>query len=188
MEWWLLVGTAIVWAVLLVPLGRHRSERRTITDHERRMELLASAEVHGTSGRWIVTPRKGMRFLSPQERQRVRARERRRHVFVVLLEGLGLTLLIGLVPPLRAVWIASAVIAGLLVVYVWLLLLLKSREPSRAERALATAAPARTTTATAAVRHVADGLKGLARPTVNGLGSLGEGDRVHVVVKEASTG
>lgn len=187
-EWWLLAGAAIVWAVLLVPLGRHRSERRTVTDHERRMELLASAEVHGTSGRWIVTPRKGMRFLSPVERQRARARERRRHVFVVLLEGLGLTLLIGIVPPLRAVWIASAVIAVLLVVYVWLLLFIKSREPSRTERALAHAVPAQPTPAATAVRHVADGLKGLARPTVNGLGSVGEGDRVHVVVKQATTG
>jgi Flp pilus assembly protein TadB len=187
-EWWLLAGAAIMWVVFLVPFGRERSERRTITDHERRMELLASAEVHGTSGRWIVTPRKGMRFLSPRERQRARARERRRHIFVVLIEGLVLTLLIGLVPPLRPVWYASAAIAVLLVVYVWLLLVIKAREPSAAQRALETAAPARRLPAPQPVRHVADSPRAIARPVVNGLGSLGEGDRVHVVVKGASAG
>lgn len=187
MEWWLLIGSAILWVVFLVPVGRRRSERRSITDHERRMELLASAEVHGTNGRWIVTPRKGMRFLSPQERQRARARERRRHIFVVLLEGLGLTLLIGLVPPLRAVWYASAVLAGLLLLYVWLLLFMKRRPVVVGTTAEAVAVPARPARAPS-IRHVADGIKGFARPTIDGLGSLGEGDRVHVVVRDASTG
>ncbi len=189
MQWWLLGGFAIIWIVVLVPIGRSRSERRTISDHERRMELLASAEVHGTSGRWIVTPRKGIRFMRPRERELARARERRRHIFVFLLEGLGLSLLIGLVPPLRAVWIASAVFGVLLLLYVWLLVAIKSREPSRAELVReAAASPARSATPAAAVRHAANGLKGHARPAFDGTGSVGEGDTVHVVVKQASAG
>jgi Flp pilus assembly protein TadB len=188
-QWWLLAGSAIMWVVVLVPFRRSRSERRTISDHERRMELLASAEVHGTSGRWIVTPRKGMRFLSPRERERARARSRRRHIFVFLLEALGLSLLIGLVPPLRAVWIASALLAGLLLVYVWLLLVIRGREPSASELAVhaAVAAPASATPA-AARRHVAAGSPSVTRPIFDDLGALGEGDTGHVGVKEASAG
>jgi Flp pilus assembly protein TadB len=187
-QWWLLAGSAIMWIIVLVPFRRSRSERRTISDHERRMELLASAEVHGTSGRWIVTPRKGMRFLSPRERERARARTRRRHIFVFLLEALGLSLLIGLVPPLRAVWIASAVLAGLLLVYVWLLLVIRGREPSASELAARAATTPRGATPTATRRNVEASVPSVTHPIFDGLGALGEGDTVHVVVKEASAG
>jgi hypothetical protein len=91
------------------------------------MELLAQAEVHGTSGRWIVTPRKGVRFLGPRERQQARARVRRRRVFVFLLEAIGLSLLIGIVPPLRVAWVVAAALGGLLLLYVWALLVIKAR-------------------------------------------------------------
>lgn len=185
MEWLLLVVFAIMWAAFLVPWGRRRSEASTVTDHERRMELLAHAEVHGTAGRWIVTPRKGMRFLGPHERERARTLERRRRVLVFLLEGLGLSLLIGLVPPLRPVWGVSVAFGVALLLYTWALLAIKSRTPRPHERLAAARAPARPTR-TARPRHVANGLKGPVRPTINGLGSLGEGDRVHVVVKTAS--
>jgi hypothetical protein len=112
---WLLLGLlAIMWAAFLVPAGRRRSDARSVEDFERRMELLAQAEVHGTSGRWIVTPRKGVRFLGPRERQQARARARRRRIFVFLLEAIGLSLLIGIVPPLRVAWLVSAAFGGLL--------------------------------------------------------------------------
>jgi hypothetical protein len=91
------------------------------------MELLAHAGVHGTNGRWIVTPRKGVRFLGPQERSRARARERRRRVFVFLLEAISISFLIGLVPPLRAIWSVTAVFGVLLLLYIWLLLTMKGR-------------------------------------------------------------
>ena len=123
----------------LVPLGRKRSDTRSADDFERRMELLAYAEVHGTSGRWIVTPRKGVRFLGPRERHQARARARRRRVFFFLLEAIGLTLLIGVVPPLRVSWFVSGVLAGLLAIYVWVLLVIKARS-SAAPVALAASA------------------------------------------------
>ena len=128
MDWLLLGGLCIMWAAFLIPTGRRRhAGKSSVDDFERRMELLAQAEVHGTNGRWIVTPRKGVRFLGPQERQRSRARERRRKVFVVLIEAIVLSFLIGLVPPLRVVWYVSAGLAGLLLLYMWLLVSIKAR-------------------------------------------------------------
>ena len=127
MQWLLLAVLGIMWTAFLVPIGRKRSDARSVEDFERRMELLAQAEVHGTSGRWIVTPRKGVRFLGPRERQQARARARRRRVLVVLLEAIGLTLLIGVVPPLRVAWIATAGLGGILILYVWVLLVVKAR-------------------------------------------------------------
>jgi Flp pilus assembly protein TadB len=126
-QWLLLALLGIMWAAFLVPRARKRSDARSVHDFERRMELLAQAEVHGTSGRWIVTPRKGVRFLGPRERQQARARERRRRVFVFLLEAIGLAILIGIVPPLRVAWMVAAALGGLLVLYVWALLVIKAR-------------------------------------------------------------
>jgi hypothetical protein len=68
-------------------------------------------------GRWVLAPRKGSRFLGPRERARRRARERRRKVFVVLLESLALATLIGIFPPLRPMLFVSAAIGTLLLVY-----------------------------------------------------------------------
>ena len=127
MQWLLLGLLAIMWAAFLVPAGRKRSDARSVEEFERRMELLAQAEVHGTGGRWIVTPRKGVRFLGPRERQQARARARRRRIFVFLLEAIGLSMLIGVVPPLRVAWVVAGGLAGLLVLYVWALLVLKAR-------------------------------------------------------------
>ena len=128
MEWMLLAALGIMWAAFLVPRGRKTSsESRSVNDFEHRMELLANAEVHGTTGRWIVTPRKGVRFLGPDDRRRARARDRRRKVFVVLLELIALSFLMGLVPPLRHVWYVTAGLGAVLVVYVWVLLSMKGR-------------------------------------------------------------
>jgi hypothetical protein len=57
-------------------------------------------------------------------------------------------------------------------------------EPQARSRA-AQAAPARTAPATTATHYVAEGRSTWARPTFNGLGTLGESDRVHVVVRSA---
>ncbi len=127
MQWLLLGVLGIMWTAFLVPIGRKRSDSRSVEDFERRMELLAHAEVQSTGGRWIVTPRKGVRFLGPHERQQARVRARRRQVFVFLLEAIGLALLIGVVPPLRASWVVAGVLGGLLVIYTWALLVIKAR-------------------------------------------------------------
>jgi hypothetical protein len=188
-DWLLLAGVGIMWAALLIPGGRRaRSTNTGVHDHERRMELLAQAETHGTEGRWIVTPRKGIRFMGQAQRQRARARERRRQIFTFLLESIGITFLIGLVPPLRVMWVASGALGVMLVAYVWLLLTIKQRAASfraqpRPHERVKAAAPVRV--AAPAPRYVAEGRNTRARPTINGLGTVGEGDRVHVVVRNA---
>ena len=93
-------------------------------DFERNMDMLAETEAQG---RWIVTPRKGTTFLGRRARAQARARERRRRVLVVLIESIVLTALIGLVPPLRAMWYATAILLVLLGGYVWALLTMKAR-------------------------------------------------------------
>ena len=151
MQWLLLGVLGIMWTAFLVPIGRKRSDSRSVEDFERRMELLAHAEVQGTGGRWIVTPRKGVRFLGPHERQQARVRARRRRVFVFLLEAIGLALLIGVVPPLRASWIVAGVLGGLLVIYTWALLVMKARSGHEPRPIEAPAAPARRPKPTAAI-------------------------------------
>lgn len=150
------------------------------------MELLAQAEVHGSAGRWIVTPRKGMRFVGTAERKRTRARERRRKVLVFLLESIGITGLIGLVPPLRVTWTLTAIFGALLFLYVWLLLSMKRRSTvAHPHDRVRAARPLVHAPRQIATRYVAGGPGSWARATFNGLGSLDEGDSVHVVVRSA---
>jgi hypothetical protein len=190
LDWLLLAGLGIMWVAFLVPAGRRgRGPHASVGDHERRMELLAQAETFGTQGRWIVTPRKGMPFMGQAERTRARARGRRRQVFTFLLEAIGITFLIGLVPPLRVMWSLTAVGALSLAAYVWLLLTVKHRasiyrsSPHQQPQRSQVAKPARAVAP--AKRYVAEGKGTWARPTVNGLGSLDESDRVHVIVRTA---
>ena len=66
MEWLPLAVLGIMWVAFLLPTrGKTSTPQGSVGDFERRMELLAQAETHGTEGRWIVTPRKGVRFLGP---------------------------------------------------------------------------------------------------------------------------
>lgn len=162
----------------------------SVEDFERGMDLLAHAE-GTTQGRWIVTPQKGVPFLGHRDRARMRARERRRRVFVFLLESIVLTALIGLVPPLRVMWTASAVMLGLLVLYVWLLLSIKARarrsqpqDSARAARAPEQPGPA--TEPAVPQRYVADGESRTPRPSFHGLGGFQDDEDVHVVVMPAS--
>jgi hypothetical protein len=105
----LLAALGIMWAAFLLPTWR-RYPGNTVKDFERNMDLLAETEGSG-QGRWIVTPRKGMTFVGPKARAQARARERRRRILVVLIESIVLTGLIGMVPPLRAMWYATAVLS-----------------------------------------------------------------------------
>jgi hypothetical protein len=188
MGWLLLAALVIMWAAFLVPLRHLRKDPSAeVADFERKMELLAYSEVQGTTGRWIMTPRKGVRFVGTAERTRARARDRRRKVFVFLLESVTLSFLIGLVPPLRPMWYLTSILGVLLVVYVWLLLSIKRRPAETpVERAKAARLPEKASEAAAAVaRYVAEGGSKLARPNVNGLGVVTEPDRVHVTVRPA---
>jgi hypothetical protein len=183
MGWLLVAGLCLVWAAFLLP-GRRRSPDRSVEEFERRMELLADTE-RGGQGRWIVTPRKGMAFIGPRERARERARERRRRVFVFLIESIGLTGLIGLVPPLRAMWYATGVLLALLGLYAWLLVSLKARSAEARSFARARAGGSDAPARPVRQRYAADAAARVARPAFNGLVSLGADDLVNIVVRPA---
>jgi hypothetical protein len=143
-----------------------------------------------------VMPKKGTAFLGSRRRHMARARERRRRVFVFLLESIGITFLIGAVPPLRAVWTLTLLLAGLLLAYVFLLISLKAAENPRGRtvhEAVGEVAPSteaapfgdsRGSAAASRGRYVVEP-NGSPRPAYNGLGLIDEGDRVHVVVRSA---
>jgi hypothetical protein len=176
----LLAALGIMWAAFLIPLSRRRSPTTSVDEFERRMEFLAHAEANGTTGRWIVTPRKGARFIGDAERRRARTRDRRRRVLVSLIESIGVTFLMGLVPPFRVFWYVSAGLGLLLLAYVWLLVSLKQREVTTEEES--SMSPQERAAAFAA-RHVLE--------TRNGRGHAApapppDRDPVHVVVRPAT--
>jgi hypothetical protein len=180
MGWLLLAALGIMWAAFLLPRGRG-SAHRSVEDFERNMGLLADTGLGG-QGRWIVTPRKGMAFVGPRERAKERARQRRRRVFVFLLESIGLTGLIGLVPPLRVMWYATGLLLVLLGAYVWLLVSLRVRgERAELGRATAAAEPSRP----ARERYATDAGARTARPAFNGLAAFGGDDLASIVVRPA---
>ena len=149
------------------------------------MEFLAHAEVNGTTGRWIVTPRKGARFIGDAERRRARVLDRRRRVLVFLIEAIAVSFLMGLVPPLRVFWNVTLALALALGAYVWMLLSIKHRSTTDPRAAAREALPGDRAAAFAA-RYVIEGQNGHARKRFNGLERLGESDRVHVVVRPAT--
>jgi len=186
LDWLLLAALVIMWAAFLIPMTvRRRSMSASVSDFERRMEFLAHAEVNGTPGRWIVTPRKGARFIGDAHRRHARVLERRRRVLVFLLQTVAVTALIGLVPPLHAVWNATVAAVVMLGAYVWMLLAMKGRSRPT-DREVDRAQPPVDRPAAFAARYVIEGMNGRPRERFNGLDGLAESDRVHVVVRPVS--
>lgn len=128
MSWLLIAGLGMIWAAFLLPFGyRRASPSSTVEEFERKMDLLAEAN-RAHAGRWVLVPRKGERFMGPRDRRRVRVRRRRRHILAVLLDAAAVTLLIGLFPPLRAMLVGTALLTGLLLLYVGLLVHLRAQD------------------------------------------------------------
>lgn len=186
MGWLLLVALVVLWAAFLIPSwGSSQGSKtdKSMKDFERNMDMLAETE---SPGRWIVTPRKGTTFIGLRARAQARARERRRRVLMVLVESLVLTALIGLVPPLRAMWYATAILLALLGGYVWALLTMKARadahDPARSRE---TAATAPASPRPARQRYAADASNRTTRRSFNGLPAFGD-DLVNIVVRPAA--
>ena len=134
MEWLVLATIGMMWAACVLPVGRRASARTSVETFERDMQLLAHAQGRA-HGRWIVTPRKGVPFLGRSDRARVRARERRRRVLTFLLESMVISFLIGVVPPLRVMWWATASLGALMFAYVGLVLAVMARPTAAGSRA-----------------------------------------------------
>jgi hypothetical protein len=183
--WLLLAALLILWAAFLIPSWASPPSKtdKSVKDFERNMDMLAETE---SPGRWIVTPRKGTTFIGLRARAQVRARERRRRVLMVLIESLVLTALIGLVPPLRAMWYATATLLVLLGGYVWALLSMKARadahDPARPRE---TAATAPASPRPARQRYAADASNRTTRRSFNGLPAFGD-ELVNIVVRPAA--
>jgi hypothetical protein len=183
--WLLFAALVILWAAFLVPSWANipSTTDKSMKDFERNMDMLAETE---SPGRWIVTPRKGTTFIGLRARAQARARERRRRVLMVLIESLVLTALIGLVPPLRAMWYATATLLVLLGSYVWALLTMKARadahDPARPRE---TAATAPASPRPARQRYAADASNRTTRRSFNGLPAFGD-DLVNIVVRPAA--
>ncbi len=194
MDWLLLAALGIIWAVFLIPsVGRRRvhSPSTTVEEFGHNMDLLAGAEGPG-EGRWVVTPRKGVRFVGARERRRARVRDRRRRVLLFLAEATGVVLLIGLFPPLRGMLTLGVALAGMTGAYVLLLLHIKNIESGKRIQAATSGARGSARFRAAAPqyssgqRFVAVGESRMPRPSYAGLAAFGEGDdSVHVVVRDA---
>jgi hypothetical protein len=183
MGWLTLAALGILWVALLLATGRRRSPHRSVEDFERGMDLLAETDFSG-QGRWIVTPKKGVPLLGPRARAEARARDRRRKVFVFFLETIGLSFMIGLVPPLRPVWYVTAVLATLLGAYVWMLLSMKQRRETPVQRADAVQ---RVPERPRPVRErYASDAAGRTRPSLNGLGTFAADEFATIVVHRAT--
>jgi hypothetical protein len=156
LSWLLLVVLGIIWAAFLFP--SRRSPRSSVEEFERKMSMLA--DTHNASpGRWVLMPRKGHRFMGPHDRTRARARRRRRQLLSVLVEACALTFLIGLFPPLRKMLYGTAVLIGVLVVYVVALVQIKAIEggQARARHLMARRSRTRFATSPAANGHNGNG-------------------------------
>jgi hypothetical protein len=126
MDWLSVAVLGIIWAAFLVPWPR-----RGVAAPERFPDLRMNVELQKDSthqpGRWVLAPKKGTRFVGPRERSRLRARERRRRIVVVLLEAAGLSALIGIFPPLRPMLFVTGLLALLLLSYLGLVAWLVSK-------------------------------------------------------------
>lgn len=122
LDWIALAVLGAIWAILLLPEPRTKS----------RSLKMPNDEEFRQPGRWILSPRRGARFVGSRQRSRDRARERRRKVYVFLLEAIGLTGLIGLFPPLRGMLVITAIFGALLLAYTFLALRMTHRAPAPA--------------------------------------------------------
>jgi hypothetical protein len=110
-DWLTLCILAAVWGILLVPPRKKRQMTPTASAGSP-----PPADFH-PPGRWILTLTGGSRLVGPFARTRMRARGRRRRVYLFLLEAIGVTGLIGLFPPLRGMLVVTGILAVLLVAY-----------------------------------------------------------------------
>lgn len=142
-----LIVLAAVWAAfLLPPILRARSEHRpsgSITDFRRQLHVLARtspgatgrANLHQVApGRVVpIRPRTGPP-AAPAPLRLGRSRQsvkRRRDIFVGLLVAMAGSLVLGFLPPLRALWAVHVVLDVLFAAYVGALIYLRNLAAER---------------------------------------------------------
>ena len=79
MDWLALTVLVIIWCVLLLPGPARREAPSPL-----RGIMSSDQQTFQYPGRWILSPTRGARFVGPRNRARLRARERRRRVYLFL--------------------------------------------------------------------------------------------------------
>ena len=130
--WLLLALLGIIWAAFLLP-RRHSSPLGSAKEFERTLNLLAETN-RTASGRWVLVPPKGRALDGGQTSRRIRARRRRRLVFVLMADGALLTGIMGAFPGLRPMLFGTAALSTLLLLYTGLLAAIAAHERTEARR------------------------------------------------------
>ena len=139
-----LIVLAAVWAAfLLPPILRARAESRpagSISDFRRQLRVLGrTSPATGSpylastmpSLRAVPTVRTAGVVTTPEAIRRRRTMERRRNVFFGLLSVMGGSLVLGLLPPLRVLWVVHVFFDLLFVAYVAALLYMRNLAAER---------------------------------------------------------
>jgi hypothetical protein len=130
-DWLALAALGIIWGVLLFPGAGRRDSRSPL-----RRDMPIEDQEFRHPGRWILSPKRGDRFVGRRERGRQRARERRRRVYLFLLEVIGVTGLIGMFPPLRGMLFVTGFVVFLAAAYTGLVVWARRRPAGSESTAL----------------------------------------------------
>ncbi len=130
--WLLLALLGIIWAAFLLP-RRHSSPLGSAKEFERTLNLLRETN-RTVSGRWVLVPPKGRALEGGQTSRRMRARRRRRLVFVLIADAVLLTGIIGAFPGLRPMLYGTAALSTFLLLYSGLLAAITSHERAELRR------------------------------------------------------
>lgn len=136
--WLLFALLGIIWIAFLLP-RKHSSPLGSAEEFERTLNLLRETN-RTVSGRWVLVPPKGRVLDGGQTSRRIRARRRRRLVFVLMADGALLTGVMGAFPGLRPMLFGTAALSTLLLLYTGLLAAIAAHERAEARRRKARAA------------------------------------------------
>lgn len=136
----LLIVLVVAWAAFLLPgVLRARAENRpsgSISDFRRQLRVLARTSPAAFPSPYSPVARRrpvssgGGGGAGGLSRSR-RSVKRRRDVFVGLLAAMGFSLVLGFLPPLRALWAVHVVVDVLFVAYVGMLVYLRNLAAER---------------------------------------------------------
>lgn len=135
-----LVVLAAIWAAfLLPPILRDRQNNRpagSIYDFRRQLHVLARSSpagggASGMRGVASVPYRPSVAVVGARRLSRQRTIRRRRDIMLGLLVAMGGSLVLGLLPPLRVLWVVHAVLDVLFVAYVGMLVYLRNLAAER---------------------------------------------------------
>ena len=130
--WLLFALLGIIWIAFLLP-RKHSSPLGSAKEFEKTLNLLAETN-RTVSGRWVLVPPKGRALDGGHSSRRIRARRRRRLLFVLMADGALLTGIMGAFPGLRPMLFGTAALSSLLVLYTGFLAAIAAHERAEARR------------------------------------------------------